>query len=62
LLLTLGNKSWLARVTVVRNAKNQPSFGTDALQSPKIWDRVWNGNHLEGAVLVKKLLSFGEIV
>jgi len=31
-LLTLGNECRLARLTVVRNAKNQPQFGTDAPQ------------------------------
>jgi hypothetical protein len=29
-LLTLGNESWRAGVTLVRNAKNQPLFRTDA--------------------------------
>jgi len=55
-LLTLGNESRVARY-IVRSAKNQLLFGTDAHQTPKVRIRIWNGNYLEGAVLIKKWSS-----
>ena len=48
---TLRNECRGARA-IVRNPKNQPLFRTEA---QKLWPhRIWNGNYLEGAVLVKK--------
>ena len=55
-LLTLGNECRVTRDTV-RNAKNQPLSGTDAPKVRYRRIRVWNGNYLEGTVLVKKVRS-----
>jgi hypothetical protein len=50
--LARGNESLRARGSA-HAAKNQPLLGADAQQTTA-GPQIWNGNYLEGAVLVKK--------